>query len=384
MEVRWFTQFLERLCIDPAIDVEEISANKFSPDAPYFCDPVGAIVEYRRRYNAAMLARTAVTSIGSEVHKWLDRALSARRISVIEGPSGAGKTHAVDLWCRLHIGEARFVTLSGITHRTGLFQKIGSALGLAVCQHASSKLQAKIESHLSSTKLMLVIDEAHYLWPQHKRNQSPPELIDWVDTMVNVGVPIALICTYQFTKLKANVEEQTGWTADQFIHRTPLKETIDKRPTKEDLKSVAHSLLSYHWSESHEQWIFAPECRPDSLCVNAVALYAHSNVLPLPSIRNTIDEARVLARERGGNKIVVSARDIKQALESRQRSDLAIRAAFAGKPKASRRRTGIDAPDLSVPKSTPEEIANRLPISHDGIGEESPIRMRSTPLTFRS
>ncbi len=123
---RWLAEFLGRLCIDPSIDVEEISSNKLSPDAPYFRDPIGAIAEYRKRHSASLLVRTAVTSIGSEIHKWLDRALSTRRITVIEGPSGSGKTHAAELWCRRHLGEARFVTLSGITHRTGLFQKISA------------------------------------------------------------------------------------------------------------------------------------------------------------------------------------------------------------------------------------------------------------------
>lgn len=391
-KVRWFANFLERVCIDPAVDVEEISASKFSPDAPYFCDPVRAIVEYRKRQRAELLARTAVTSIGSEVHRLLDRALSARRMIVIEGDSGAGKTHAAELWCRLHLGEARFVTLSGITHRTGLFQKVGAALGLAICQHASSKLQAKVEAHLASTKLMLVIDEAHYLWPQHKRTHMPPELIDWIDTLVNMGVPIALICTDQFAKLKANVEKQTGWTDDQFIHRTWLKETIKERPTKSDLLAVARSLLSYRWSETHEQWVFDADCCPKPVYVDAVALYAAANLLPLPSIRSIIDEARVLANERGRNNVVVSARDIKQALESRQRSDVAIRAAFGGQRKGSHRRTEIDALSSHEP-GTSEELspartdvqvgADRLPIPRNGIGDEPPIGLRSTPVTLR-
>ncbi len=365
---RWFAEFLERLCIDPTLDVEEIATNKFSPDAPYFRDPVGAIVDYRKKHSAALLARTAVTSIGSEIHRWLDRALSTRRIIVIEGPSGSGKTHAVELWCRRHLGEARFVTLSGITHRTGLFQKIGAALGLAICQHASSKLQAKVEAHLASTKLMLVIDESHFLWPQHKRTHSAPELIDWIDTIVNMGVPIALICTDQFAKLKSHVEKQTGWTADQFIHRTGWKETIEKRPGKADLLEVTRTLLSYRWSEENEEWIFDAECRPDPANVKVVALYAENNHLPLPSIRNTVDGARVLARERGGT--VVTARDIKQALESRQQSDVAIRAAFGGRSKPSRRQ--------SARAIVREQITN-----FDEAGdEEPPIRLRSAALTL--
>lgn len=358
LQIRWFSEFLELLCIDPSIDIEEISANKVSTDAPYFRDPIGAIMEYRKRRNASILASHVVTSIGSDVHRWLNRALCDRTITIIEGPSGAGKTNAAKLWCKLHPGEARFVTLSGITHRTGLFQKIGTALGLGICQHASSKLQAKIEAHLAMTKLMLVLDEAHYLWPQRKRSHSPPELIDWIDTIVNLGVPVALICTDQFAKLKSHVEKQTGWTSDQFIHRTCWKETIEKRPTKEDLRSVTGSLLSHRWNESHESWVFDSQCHPDQVCVNAIATYSQANVLPLPSVRNTVREARVLARERGG--FVVSARDVKHALEARQRADVSIRTTFGAKAKKSQQRRQqsylrAESPDLSGQEQAVEQ-----------------------------
>jgi hypothetical protein len=380
----WLAEFLKLLCIDPAVDIEEISRNKASADAPYFRDPVGSLIEFRKRRNAELLARTVVTASGSNIHKWLDRALATRRMTVIEGPSGSGKTHAVELWCRLHLGEARFVTLSGITHRTGLFQKIGAALGLGICQHASSKLQAKVEAHLAMTKLMLVIDEAHYLWPAHKRNQSPPELIDWIDTVVNMGVPVALICTDQFTKLKSQVEKQTGWTSDQFIHRTGWKETIEVRPTREDLRRVTDSLLRYRWSEPDKHWIFDAERAPDQVNLNAIAAYAASNFLPLPSIRSIIDEARVLTRERGRD--TVGALDIKKALPSRQRSDLAIRAGFSAKPKKSTQLRpsyrSAASPDLGTqePAAEQEQITNFS--RNNDAGEQPPIRLRSSRVTL--
>lgn len=63
-------------------------------------------------------------------------------------------------------------------------------------------------------------DEARYLWPQHQRSHSSPELVDWVNTpLVNQQVPVALICTDQFAKLKARVEKRTGWTSEQLEHR---------------------------------------------------------------------------------------------------------------------------------------------------------------------
>ena len=81
-------------------------------------------------------------------------------------------------------------------------------------------MQIKGEEFFRKTRLMLVIDEAHYLWPQHERIYSTPELINWVNTaLVNHQVPVALICTDQFAKIKARVEKQTGGTSEQLKHR---------------------------------------------------------------------------------------------------------------------------------------------------------------------
>jgi hypothetical protein len=198
-----------------------------------------------------------------------------------------------------------------------------------------------------------------------------------------MGVPVALVCTDQFTKLKSQVEKQTGWTSDQFIHRTGWKETIETRPTKEDLRRVTDSLLRYCWGEAHERWIFDAECSPDQVNVNAVAAYAASNLLPLPSIRSIIDEARVLTLERG--RRAVGALDIKMALRSRQRSDLAIRAAFNIKPKKSQQsRTSYRPADVfdrasQESAAEPEQITN---FPRNGDGEQPPIRMRSTRVTL--
>jgi hypothetical protein len=81
----------------------------------------------------------------------------------------------------------------------------------------------------------------------------------------------------------------------------------------------------------------------------------------------------------------VGALDIKRALQSRQRSDLAIRAAFIDKPKKSRqsrtsyRQAGV--PDFASQEQATdqEQIAN---FSRNGTGEQSPIRLRSTRVSL--
>src|SRR5260370_1093783 len=144
---------------------------------------------------------------------------------------------------------AGFVSLSGITQKTGFFQKLATAIGLAASKRKATDMQVKVEEFFRKTRLMLVIDEAHYLWPQHERSHSNPELVDWVNTaLVNQKVPVALICTDQFAKLKARVEKQTGWTSEQLGHRVKRYKKLSSTPTKADLEAVASKRLAMRWN----------------------------------------------------------------------------------------------------------------------------------------
>ena len=177
------------------------------------------------------------------------------------------------------------------------------------------------------TRLMLVIDEAHYLWPQHERSHSNPELVDWVNTaLVNQKVPVALICTDQFAKLKARVEKRTGWTSEQLGHRVKRYKKLSSTPTKEDLKAVAARLLAMRWNSHDQQWnASGPGAHRDFIKI--VVGYALTCNMRLPAVANTVEEARHQARRHGRSQIL--ATDIRSALFDYQiPSDEALQQAF--------------------------------------------------------
>ncbi len=120
--------------------------------------------------------------IGREVFETLDHALTLEDMVMLEGNSCVGKTTAAQERCAAHQGEARLVSLSGISHKAGFFQKLATAIGLAASNRKATDMQVKVEEFFRRTGLMLIIDEAHYLWPQHQRSHSSPELVDWVNT----------------------------------------------------------------------------------------------------------------------------------------------------------------------------------------------------------
>ena len=262
-----------------------------------------------------------------------DHALAVGKMVVIEGASGSGKTTAAETWCAQHQGEARFVSLSGITHRTGFFKKLASAIGLAASNRKASDMQIKVEEFFRKTRLMLVIDEAHYLWPQQERIYSTPELINWVNTaLVNQQVPVALICTDQFAKIKARVEKQTGWTSEQLEHRVSRYRKLPSIPTKEDVESVATKLLATRWNAEEEQWNCIGPPPPRDF-VRVIVGYALTCKLRLPAVANTVEEARYQARKHSRSRLL--ATDIRGALLNYQiPSDAALQQAFEMQGKA--------------------------------------------------
>ena len=135
-----------------------------------------------------------LTAIGKKVWETLDYALASRGMVVLDGLEGRGKTEAVKAWCELHLGSARFVSLKGIANKTTAFREIAKALGIASSYtRTATEMQARIEDVLKRSKILIVIDEAHFLFNQSRRMYSRPELIDWIDTAIcnqGIGCPM--------------------------------------------------------------------------------------------------------------------------------------------------------------------------------------------------
>jgi hypothetical protein len=318
------TVFLIELCINPKVAVKFSNEIKSVSD---FDRVVDALRDFQVRYEAKVKSDFILTTIGREVFETLDHALEIGKMVVIEGESGIGKTTAAEAWCAAHQGQVRFVSLSGITHKTGFFRKLATVIGLAAAKAKAIDMQVRVEDFFQRTRLMLVIDEAHYLWPQYQRSYSSPELIDWVNTaLVNHSVPVALICTDQFAKLKARVEKQTGWTSEQLEHRVKRYRKLSSTPTKEDLIIVATKLLALKWNSLEQQWNeLGPAPHRDF--VRMVVGYALTCKMRLPAVVVTVEEARYQARKAGRAHIV--ATDIRTALLDYQiPSDEALQQAF--------------------------------------------------------
>jgi hypothetical protein len=367
-------ELLSEICRNPEIDLVELEGGSAVAGAAYICNLWEALSELKRRAESVV---GYVTTIGRSVDDTLDYILRVGRIGIIEGLAGSGKTTAAEAWVRRHPGRARFVTLSGITHRTGFFQRIAKAIGLGTCQQPTCELQAKIETFFATSRLMLVIDEAHHAWPKSKRVTQAPEIIDWINTaLVNSGVPVALVCTDQFVRLKAHVEKQTGWTSEQLMHRVKRYTKLAETPTRADLVGVAEHFLSMVWSESTERWE-ASSLAVDADCVEFLVSYAEKRtVMMLSAVRDAIDEARQQAREVGRERVTIA--DVIRAVDDYQLpADAALKQVFGsahvkplpGRAKVARKsKIFVDRPVATFrdPHADTPQRAAAMPISSRG------------------
>jgi hypothetical protein len=324
---------LIELCINPKLGFT---------DGPRAMSETGRLIDaahdFQDRYEARVKSDFVLTTIGKEVFETLDHCLDIRKMVVMEGDSGSGKTTAAEVWCAAHQGQARFVSLSGITHKTGFFQKLATAIGLAASKRKATDMQVKVEEFFRRTGLMLIIDEAHYLWPQHERSHSNPELVDWVNTaLVNHNVPVALICTDQFAKLKARVEKRTGWTSEQLEHRVKRYKKLSNTPTKQDLEAIAAKLLAMRWNTAKERWEIYDSV-PQRDFIKMIVGYALTCKMPIAAVSDTIMEARYQARK--NKRGYIASADLQSALLNyRIPSDAALQQAF--QPVEKRRMLAI-------------------------------------------
>jgi hypothetical protein len=297
---------LNRLCLDPAFGLADVWE---------------AVDDYRAKWirERPAIAPTIVTRRMAEA---LEYAKDTRCLTLIDGPARTGKTFAAKDWCERSAGLARYVQVPCTNDDRAFFSAIASALGLSCSRnYKAAEIRDRIEETLASGDLLLVLDEAHYLWPQNWQRFAMPARVNWVMTaLVNRGVPVALVTTPQFYNAQKQVERNTGWTSEQFIGRIGHVERLPQRLDKSDLFTVAKALL--------------PE--GDVATWKALAAYADLSKKHLASIEAIVKRAHWLARQ--DDRQAATSGDVKRAMkESVIPSDEALAQSLATPAKASRR-----------------------------------------------
>lgn len=295
---------LMSLCLDPGMPVAD--------SAPWYFP---TLISTLREVQAAWIGDrrpAAVTSIGKKIFSALDYAMATRRLVVIDGLPRTGKTHAAQAWCNLHPGHARYLECPATNDDVSFFRAIARSLGVSINLNSKAQeLRNRIEEVLQGGDLALVIDEAHYLWPQRYYRQTTPARVIWVMSLVNHGIAVSLITAPQFFRSQKAIEKTSCWTSDQFVGRIGHYEKLPDALSPDDLKSVASVML--------------PGVSADS--VKALTLYAESSGKYLGGMDAIAARARFICQ--ADRRQRVEFRDVKRAIqESVTPSDEALKAAI--------------------------------------------------------
>lgn len=232
---------LKRALVDPAS--KSLRSDKyFFGTSVKFPELWPSLLKMRATETTEAGASIVETEITRTIDAELDFALESRSFILIEGREGIGKSEAAKRWCAAHPGRAIYVRLESGTDESTLFRSIARVVGTA-CAYTRKAvdMRARIQDALQPGHIMLVLDEAHFLWPQAERcARSAPKRVDWLRTaLIDFGVPVALVSTPQFFARSCEKHMKGGWNANQVQRRLTNTVLLPELISAAEMKAVA-------------------------------------------------------------------------------------------------------------------------------------------------
>jgi hypothetical protein len=269
--------WLVSLCLDPAVTLE-------NPPG-WFYELERSLRDYIADRREDGLAGKIVTSIGAQINDALDYAFDEKCMVLINGVARMGKTYQVEQWCNAYPGRVRYVQVPSGNDEISFYRAIARALGTASGSAMNSRqIKRNVEDAIQDAGIMLVFDEAHYLWPQYKGTRNSPRRINWILTeVVNKNIPVALVTTPQFDFLQNTIVNVTGWASEQLDGRISYRLDLPSTLPESDLAAI----VKFNLPDADRQII-------DGLCA-----YAQSSGKFIAGIEAVAKRARFLAKKTG-------------------------------------------------------------------------------------
>ena len=226
--------YLIKCCLDPSCNLS---------DSPwYFVDLTAALKALRSRSIESAESRLADTAVTRKINYTLDFWRSRRRMVLIEGVAGIGRTKTTEAWAEAQAGTVRVVEVPSSGDDRSFFAAIARQLGVARgTSMKAQEIKVRVEETLANSELMIAFDESQYLWGQYLRPRKTPDRILWIKTVFDSGTPIALIAHTDFSKWQAHYVAKTLWTDEQFERRLNRRISLPSEHSREDMLKIARS-----------------------------------------------------------------------------------------------------------------------------------------------
>lgn len=228
---------LERHCLDASFHLSQLKGGAAL---------IHALTRYREKFESRVGRPVALTTITNTIWEAIDYALTCRGIALIEGAYRSGKSYSAQAWALRHLGQCRYVSLSSAPDDKAFYVSIAHSLGVATAtSYKAMQIRERVVECLRQQQLLLILDEADYLWTQTDRPKSPPERINWLMTsVVNAGVPVVLLASANFSRAMKLAERCcTSWGSEQFHGRLRLRRQLPALLEEQDLLAMAQVLM---------------------------------------------------------------------------------------------------------------------------------------------
>jgi hypothetical protein len=283
---------LPKLCLDPTINLGSVSISGFE-------GIIDALIDYRARFENAFSHLVAATQVAKIVFESLSFAVTQRGIVLLEGSYRSGKSYASQAWSLAHLGQCRYVQLPSSGDDAAFFRAIARSVGVSCASSMkAAQIRDRIEDGLRGQQILLIVDECEYALPQKIRISALPHRLNWIMTsLVNQGIPVAMIGGQNFSRLLKNLETRCPiWGSEQFHGRIKLRKTLPDGLNEHDLTAMAHILLP----------------GADEATIMLSVGYAIESKGRVATLENVAQRAAFFADQRGRGKITFD--DVKAAM----------------------------------------------------------------------
>ncbi|HEY4247828.1 MAG TPA: ATP-binding protein [Lacunisphaera sp.] len=163
--------------------------------------------------------------------------------SLIIGDPRIGKSETARVFCDAQVGTARYIEVPTSNDMRSLYKAVAEALGVADGNgYKAVQIKERIEEVAQRAKIMLVFDEAQNLWTKNMRPKSSPDRILWINSLINLGVPVAFIALPEFITWMRICAEKTGWESKQLEQRITIHRRLPQSLTKDDFETLTRHI----------------------------------------------------------------------------------------------------------------------------------------------
>ena len=311
----------------------------------------GELLEHLRAYVSRQRSESpqiVETEISRRIGDGLSYCYETGEMVPIEGGAGIGKTYCAKAWCLQNPGKARYVEVPATTDEASFILRFAEAYGLG-CDSTTpiNQVRERVELAAKTSRLMLVIDSAHWLLPESGNLRKRPWRVAWLMSLVSQGVPVALLLSSGFKQAAARNQSQTNWNWEQFDTRIGVPIKLPKELPTDEIKAVARAILP----------------GGDAKCIQALVGYAMFTG-ELAGMGHIVRRAEFEA-EKAGREVTLA--DISSAIQMR----MPLNAQAVPQAKSGKGKPRNTSPIVAAVKPG-AEFASRRDEPLDEVGLETP------------